>query len=264
MNLKPSLPSFARDAIIHFIRDFVRDGKVVLGLSGGLDSSVVLKLCAEALGPERVLAVHMPDSVTPSEETEDARTMAELCDVELRVVPIDSVVKELVDLTGVTDKVAVANAKARVRMSILFAIANQESRLVAGTSNKSELLTGYFTKYGDGASDFAPIGDLYKVQVRELAGALGVPERIIHKAPSANLIPGQRDEDELGVEYDMLDMILHGIELNLSAEEIAEYTGASQELVNHVFELYLRSRHKRVLLYIPKLGVRTVNTDWRE
>nr|AAZ32455.1 NH(3)-dependent NAD+ synthetase [uncultured euryarchaeote Alv-FOS1] len=264
MNLSPELPDYALDTITHFISDFVGDGKVVVGLSGGLDSAVVLKLCAMSLGPERVLAVHMPDSVTPEEESEDARNVAKEAEVEFREIRIDDAVETIADMAALESSGAVANLKARVRMSVLFGIANQESRLVAGTSNKSELLTGYFTKYGDGASDFAPIGDLYKTQVRALAEKIGIPERILKKAPSANLLPGQTDEAELGVDYDTLDEVLHGIELNLTPAEIMEIGEFDEALVSKIYALYLKSRHKRVLLYVPKLGVRTVNTDWRE
>ena len=135
---------------------------------------------------------------------------------------------------------------------------------MAGTSNKSELLTGYFTKYGDGASDFAPIGDLYKTQVRELARDLSIPEEIITKKPSANLLPGQYDEDEMGVDYQTLDAILYAMELNTPHGEIPRILGVDERIVNRVMDLYRRSRHKRVLLYIPKIGIRTINTDWRE
>ncbi len=263
MNLEPSLPDFAQETIVHFISDFVGERSVVLGLSGGIDSAVVLKLCVMALAPERVLAVHMPDSVTPREETEDARALAKDLGVEYREIKIDDAVSALVSAANLRAPLSVANAKARVRMAILFGIANEEGRLVAGTSNKSELLIGYFTKYGDGASDFAPIGDLYKTQVRELASRIEIPERIIKKKPSANLLPGQSDEDEIGVTYKILDMVLHGIEMNLTPEEIVAY-GIDEGIVSRVFSLYRNSRHKRVMLYIPKIGMRTVNTDWRE
>ncbi len=264
MNLKVHLPEFAEDTIIHFIRDFAGERGVVIGLSGGLDSSVVLKLCTMAIGHERVLAVHMPDNVTPDSETEDAYTIAKQMGVEYREINIDKVTDVLRGYINTDDFSVLGNIKARARMLILYGIANSESRLVAGTSNKSELLTGYFTKYGDGASDFAPIGDLYKTQVRELAKRIGIPEKIIGKKPSANLVPGQYDEDELGMDYEMIDMILYGIEMNLTRESIVKSMNVDMLAVERIFKLYEKSRHKRVLLYIPKIGLRTVNTDWRE
>ncbi len=264
MKLEPQLPDFAKDAIIHFIRDFVKERNVVIGLSGGVDSSVVLALSVRALGSERVLAVHMPDSITPKTESEDAKLIANKFGVSLRIVPIDNAVKEISKVSGVKKTETVGNLKARVRMSILYAIANEESRLVVGTSNKSEILTGYFTKYGDGASDLAPIGDLYKTQVRILAKELEIPQRIIDKKPSANLMAGQYDEDELGISYENLDKILMGIELGLNTKKIKELANVSERDILRVLNLYRGSRHKRVMLYIPKIGARTVNTDWRE
>ncbi len=263
MNLDPALPNFAREVITRFISDFTRGKEVVVGISGGLDSTVVLKLCVDALGPEKVLAVHMPDEVTPRKESEDSREIAKAWSVGYREIKIDEIVRSYVEALNVKKDKTIGNIKVRTRMNILYAIANEESRLVAGTSNKSEILTGYFTKYGDGASDFAPIGDLYKTQVRALAREIGVPEGIIRKKPSANLLPGQYDEDELGINYEILDRILYGIELGLKKDKIAEIVGDAK-LVEHVFSLYENSRHKRVLLYIPKIGVKTVNTDWRE
>ncbi len=263
MRLKVELPGFAHETIVRFIKDFVGDRRVVIGLSGGLDSSVALALAVEALGKEKVLAVHMPDAITPKTETDDAETVAGKYGVALREIRIDSILEKLLEKTGVASKIAVANAKARIRMMILYSFSNELNGLVLGTSNKSELLTGYFTKYGDGASDLAPIGDLYKTQVRKLAKEIGIPEKIIKKKPSANLIPGQVDEEELGVDYETLDRVLYGIELGLKKEEIAREI-ENERVVNRVFELYHRSRHKRVLIYIPKIGIRSINTDWRE
>ncbi len=262
--LEPALPPYALDTLLNFIRHFVEEKKVVVGLSGGLDSSTVVKLCVMALGKEKVLGVHMPDKVTPKKDSEDAEKLAEELGIEYRVIEIDEIVEKMDLLLHLKRDISKANLKARIRMSILYAIANEESRLVAGTSNKSELLVGYFTKYGDGASDFAPIGDLYKTQVRELAKEIGVPENIIKKAPTAGLLPGQTDEKELGINYDTLDRILFGIELGFPVEKTSEKTGVDVGLVRRVYEMHERSRHKRVLLYIPKIGVKTVNTDWRE
>ncbi len=258
------LPDFALQTIINYIRDFVGDKNVVVGLSGGIDSAVVAKLCVEALSKDRVLLVHMPDSTTPPEDTEDAREFVDLLGCAYREINIDESVKAMVSLLGLKSPLSVANLKARTRMTILYAIANEENRLVAGTSNKSELLIGYFTKYGDGASDFAPIGDLYKTQVRELARLLEIPEKIITKTPRAGLILGQTDEGEIGIRYDDLDRILYGMELSMTPEEISIITGIDIEAVKRVYSMHEKSRHKRVMLYIPKIGIRTVNTDWRE
>jgi len=262
--LEINLPDYAEETIIRFIKDFAGDKKVVIGMSGGLDSSLVAKLCVMALGKEKVLGVHIPEDATPSQDTEDAEFMARELGVELRVIPIGEIVTLIKDRIGINKRMSVANLKARVRMNILYAIANEEQRLVAGTSNKSELLVGYFTKYGDGASDFAPIGDLYKTQVRLLAQQVGIPERIIKKAPSAGLLPGQLDEEEMGIDYQTLDKILYAMELGYSKSDIVNNLNISSELVEKVFDMHERSRHKRVMLYIPKTGIRTVNTDWRE
>ena len=139
-----------------------------------------------------------------------------------------------------------------------------ENRLVMGTSNKSELLTGYYTKYGDGAADISPIGDLYKTQVRELAREIGVPVHFIDKTPSGDLWEGQSDEGELGITYAALDRILSGIEMGLDDNSIIKRTGEAHDTVLHVRGLIKRSVHKRRLGLIPKIGLRTVGLDWRE
>ncbi len=262
--LELTLPEYAYATITKFIRDFSRKKNVVIGVSGGLDSSVALKLCVDSLGKERVLAVHMPDKVTPPQDTEDAKNLARDLGVELRLIPIDNFVNIFEESLRIKDEKTIANLKARIRMLILYTIANEENRLVCGTSNKSEILVGYFTKYGDGASDFMPLGDLYKTQVRMLAERIGIPENIMRKKPSAALLPGQFDEEELGFEYSLLDRILYGIELGLKNEDIARYLQIDLSIVEKVEEMHRSSRHKRVLIYIPKIGVRTVNTDWRE
>ncbi len=262
--LEIKLPDYAHETILKFIRDFVKNKNVVVGVSGGIDSSIVLKLCVDALESDRVIAVHMPDEITPEEDTEDVKSLTHELNVDLRVIPIDDTVKNFVEKMKVKRENAIANLKARIRMLILYSIANEEDRLVAGTSNKSEILVGYFTKYGDGASDFMPIGDLYKTQVYMLAEKIGMPQRIIKKKPSANLLPGQYDEEEMGVSYELLDKILYGMELGLNEGEISRYTGASLQIVRKVLKMHTSSRHKRVIVYIPKIGAKTVNTDWRE
>jgi len=262
--LRITLPDYAEETIINFIKDFVGNRNVVIGMSGGLDSSVVTKLCVMALGRDRVLGIHMPDSITPSEDTEDAKLMAGELGIEYRVIPIGDFVETIKDKVGLQKDMTIANLKARIRMLLLYSIANEEGRLVAGTSNKSELLVGYFTKYGDGASDFAPIGDLYKTQVKLLAKKIGIPMRIVEKVPRAGLLPGQTDEGEIGIDYETMDKILASMELGFPWERVSKMLDIPPDIVKKVYHMHERSRHKRVMLYIPKIGIKTVNTDWRE
>jgi NAD+ synthase len=162
------------------------------------------------------------------------------------------------------DKRLRGNAMARLRMVVLFHHAKLMERVVMGTSNKSELLVGYFTKFGDGGADFCPIGDLYKTEVRELAKVLKVPVSILDKVPSAGFWEGQTDEGEMGLTYQELDQILVGIELNLSCEDISARTGIPLAKVEKVWHMHRGTVHKRKMPLIPKLGFRTVGLDWRE
>ncbi len=262
--LEIKLPDYTEETIKKFIKDFVGNRGVVVGLSGGIDSAVVTKLCADSLGVERVLAVHMPEKTTPPDDTEDAREFAKSLGVEYREISIDDILQSYLNVLSLGDRVAIGNLKARIRMNILYAIANEEGRMVAGSSNKSELLVGYFTKYGDGASDFMPIGDLYKTQVRQLARKIGIPEKIINKVPRAGLWENQTDEGEMGVDYETLDKILYLIEMDKDPEEIPKILNIPKEVVDRVYGMYMRSKHKRILIYIPKISRRTVAFDWRE
>ena len=162
------------------------------------------------------------------------------------------------------DTVARGNLRARARMTVLYYGANTENRVVMGTGNKSEILIGYDTKFGDAGADFMPIGDLYKTQVREMAAHLGLPNEIVDKTPTAGLWPGQTDEGELGITYDELDRVLLGIELQMEPEAIAEKAAVPLDRVRYVETLVASSVHKRKMPLIPKLGVRTVGLDWRE
>ena len=256
------------DIVMSFIRHHVaasgRRG-VALGLSGGVDSAVVAKLCADAIGPKRVLALGLPEG-DGGADAEDARTWAKTLGIEFRMIDIAPVVamfeKELD--AGRADRITRGNLRPRVRMIVLYYIANREDRLVMGTGNKSELAVGYFSKFGDGGADFLPVGDLYKTQVRAMARHLGVPEAIVRKTPSAGLWAGQTDEAELGIAYDDLDRILLGIELQMEPETIAEKTGASLDAVRRVESMVSATVHKRKMPLIPKLGIRTFGLDWRE
>jgi NAD+ synthase len=152
----------------------------------------------------------------------------------------------------------------RARMIVLFHQAKLMNRIVMGTSNKSELLIGYFTKFGDGGADFYPIGDLYKTEVKELAKNIGIPENLIEKVPTAGLWVGQTDEGEMGISYENLDVILLGIELGLTSEEIVNKTGLDPKLVDSVWNKHRTSVHKRKMPLAPKIGIRTLGLDWRE
>ena len=257
------------DTIADFIEqkrlDLNRDG-VVIGLSGGLDSAVVAKLCADALGPGKILCLIMPESATPEVDIKDALDVAARLEVDYRVIDISDTVLAFQKLLFPMDldSNAMGNIKARCRMITLYVHANLDNKIVIGTSNKSELLTGYFTKFGDGGVDFSPIGDLYKTQILELARAIGIPINLIEKPPSAGLSQGQTDEAELGLSYDVLDRILLGIELKLTSGDIAEKVGVDISEVERIHNLTQRNVHKRKMPLIPKIGIRTFGLDWRE
>ncbi|MGB0651740.1 MAG: NAD+ synthase [Thermoplasmatota archaeon] len=250
-----------------FIRDHVRRARadgVVLGLSGGLDSALAAALCVRALGTDRVVGLLMPSDGSEPEDAAHGRLTAEHLGIEALERSIAPVLEGAeAALGGPLEGAARANAKARCRMLLLYAEAQRRGALVCGTGNKSELLTGYFTKFGDGGNDLQPLGDLYKTQVRELAEHVGLPEVLITKPPSAGLWPGQTDEEELGMSYDDLDRILKGFEFNAQPSTIAARTGIPLEEVLRIDGLVRGSEHKRKAALVPKLGARTVGVDWR-
>jgi NAD+ synthase len=265
--LRPVLKDDAQIVISWFIRHHVTESKmngVVVGMSGGLDSSVVAKLAVDALGPEKVVAVLMPEASTPDENMRDAEDMANEWGIEVRNINILEAVKVLAETLSSDEKEDRGNVISRIRMITLYHIAFTEKLLVLGTSNKSELLTGYFTKWGDGASDLCLLGDLYKTQVKKLAGKIGIPQKIIDRVPSGDLWDGQTDEGELGIDYETLDRILLGIELGMDDADIVRSAKVTEEQVTHVRTLVRSSVHKRRLGLIPKLGARTIGLDWRE
>lgn len=236
-----------RRRIVEFIRDYVSKtglAGVVLGLSGGIDSSLVATLACEALGPDKVLGLMLPvDAKKDKENVKDARNLAELLRMSYDVFELKRAVAAFDPLY--LEKVALGNLTARLRMTTWYARANQENRLVLGTGNKSEILTGYFTKYGDAGVDILPLGELYKVNVWGLAEHIGVPQHIIKKTPSAGLWADQTDEGEMGVTYKELDSILFlRFDRGLSPEEIAS-RGHALDTVGKVMALVERSQHKR-------------------
>ncbi|MGC8849781.1 MAG: NAD+ synthase, partial [Candidatus Bathyarchaeia archaeon] len=223
-----------RRRITGFIRGTVEEAGskgVVLGLSGGVDSSVAAALCAEALGSERVLGLLLPAGFTPREDVEDARWLAGRYNLRVRRIDLDPIVDEIlksVDAGSIAPRVAVGNLRARIRMVLNYYFANVEDRLVVGTGNLSEYLLGYYTKHGDGAADLYPIIHLFKSEVRRLGLYLGLPERLTNKPASPQLWPGHRARDELPADYEVMDPILYGLFiLGLDPERVAEETRTS-------------------------------------
>ena len=269
MVLRPKFQEAHVDVILSFLRHHLKQSGrqgFVLGMSGGIDSSLVAKLCADAVGPAKVLGLALPDGAANAADERDARAWAKRLGVGYRKIEIGGMVAALQKSLKVPkgDRVALGNVKARVRMIALYQVAHAEDRLVIGTGNKSEMAVGYLTKNGDGGCDFLPIGDLYKTQVRDMARHLELPRSILEKTPTAGLWPGQTDEDDLGIAYEELDRILFGIELRYDAEEIAERADVDLKEVERIERIVEANVHKRKMPLIPKLGIRTFGLDWRE
>ncbi|GAB3690679.1 NAD+ synthase [Salinarchaeum chitinilyticum] len=246
-----------REHVVEFVRSQVdaagADGAVI-GLSGGIDSATTASLAVEALGAESVRGLVLPGTVSMDENMSDAELVAEELGIAYDVVPIGGMVDSVLDGFPeiADDRVAIGNARARLRAVCGYLVANHDDRLVLGTGNRSEALVGYFTKYGDGAVDCHPIGNLYKVQVRQLARELGVPEAIVEKPPTAGLWAGQTDEAELGLSYEDLDPILAlHVDGPLSADATARELDVDPETVERVRELHERSEHKRAMPPAP-------------
>ncbi len=218
---------------------------IVLGLSGGIDSSVIAVLSQKAVG-KNLIGVIMPCNSNPN-DIEHAKLLVEKFRIKTETANLDPLYEKMLEMLPVTDnKIAKANLKARLRMSTLYYIANTHNYLVAGTGNKTEIMIGYFTKYGDGGIDMEPIGDLYKTEVTELAKGLGIPDEIINKAPSAGLWEGQTDEDEMGITYEELDKILQAI-------ESGDTSGIEKQKLEKVKEMIRKSEHKRNVPLVCKL-----------
>jgi len=259
----------AESVIVEFIRSAVSSAGAsgaIVGVSGGVDSSTTLALTVRALGASNVLAVIMPDTrVTPQEDVVDAKNVAKMLGVEYRIAPIDRVIDSFVkSLPGfdTEDYRALGNIRARARMIILYYYANIENRLVIGTGDRSEFLIGYYTKWGDGAADIYPLSILYKTQVRVMARHLGLPEKIWKKPSSPRLWPGQMAEEELGVKYSDVDLVLFSMfDLGLTREETCRYTGLDCSIVDRVIEMHEKTKHKRVCFQAPRLE--EVSRTWR-
>lgn len=238
-------------------------GRVVVGLSGGIDSALACALAARALSPESVLAVRMPYRTSSAESLSDAQVVAEESGVRMTTVDITPQIDAYFESRPDASPLARGNKMARERMSILYDLSAHEGALVLGTSNKTELLLGYGTIHGDMASAINPIGDLYKTQVWALAKHLGVPDSVIDKPPSADLWEGQTDEQEMGFSYPDVDRVLYYlVDRRYQRAEILA-RGESAAFVDRVIELVRRSQFKRALPVIAKVSHRTIGRDFR-
>ena len=225
---------------------------LILGLSGGIDSAVLAYLCKRIL-KDKTLALIMPDTdITPQYETQDALKMISLTGIPYKLIDIKPIVKEYTHYLEPSDW-AKGNLRARIRTNILYYYANAKNYLVLGSSDKSEYLVGYFTKFGDGAADLVPIISLYKLQVRKIAEYLGVPKNVIEKKSSAHLWKNHEAEKEIGVSYEEIDSILYCIfDKKLNLEETAVTTGIESEIVKKIYNLHIKSEHKRLPAQAPK------------
>jgi NAD+ synthase len=242
-------PTTAR-RLARFITDTVRaaDAKgVVIGLSGGIDSAVAATLAVRGMGADGVEALILPHRAGDTEAILRAREVATFLGLRAEIVEIDPIVDAAIEATGAArDRIRRGNLMARTRMMLLYDRARQTNRLVLGTGNRTEALTGYTTLHGDAACDLAPLIHCYKREVRALARELGLPASVIEAAPSAGLWPGQTDEEELGISYELLDRLLVlVVDEELDDEEVRDRTGCSQAEVAKARGLYERSGFKR-------------------
>ena len=245
-----------------------RGSALIVGMSGGLDSSVTASICALAIGGRNVIGVSMPESETWNKENiADAREVARKQRVQFKLVDItplvDAAAKCIPRLEKRKRALPYANLKARLRGIILYYYANKANGLVVGTGDKSEIMLGYFTKFGDGACDIAPLADLYKTTVRDLARHLSVPKRVYTKPSSPELWAGQTAQEELGIGYDQLDPVLWGLERWMNPREIAAETRLETSVVSRIRKRWLASEHKRRPPLALKMGYRTPGSDMR-
>lgn len=243
--------------LLEFIQDQVRGaGKqhAVIGLSGGIDSSLACVLTAAALGPENVLAVRMPYKTSSPESLSDAQLIIDQTGVQSKTIEITPMVDDFISIDPAMSLLRKGNLMARTRMVILYDQSAAFDGLVVGTGNKTEALLGYTTLYGDSACAFNPLGDLYKTQVRQLSREIGIPERIIRKAPSADLWAGQTDESELGFTYAHLDDLFFAVNENQLTPEDCVTRGMDADFVRRALERVLKNQFKRTLPPVARIN----------
>jgi NAD+ synthase len=236
--------------------------RAVLGLSGGIDSALSCYLAAAALGAENVLAVRLPYKASSADSLDHAQEIIDVLGVASETIDITPMVEPFFALTPAMSPNRKGNVMARMRMIALYDRSAAWDALVVGTSNKTELLLGYGTIYGDLASAVNPIGDLYKTQVRQLSRALGVPEAIVQKPPTADLVPGQTDEGDLGFSYAEVDKLLYLMVDERYSPEDAVNAGYQRSFVDRVLTMVQRAHYKRTMPVIPKISGRTIGHDF--
>jgi len=257
--------SLVRNLLVRFVKtEITRAGysRAVVNLSGGLDSAVSIVLAAEALGAQNVLAVRLPYKTSAPDSLEHAQMLIEQLDCPSVTIPITEMVDPLIDREPEMSQIRKGNIMARARMIVAYDQSEAFKGLVVGTGNKTEILLGYTTLFGDSACAINPIGDLYKTQLRQLARALDVPAVIIEKAPTADLWQGQTDEGELGFTYEEVDKLLYLlVDQRYSPQECVE-AGFDEKFVRSVIERVRCNQYKRVMPPVAKISSRTVSYDF--
>jgi NAD+ synthase len=258
-------PVLIRKILVEFIRsEITRVGysHAVVNLSGGIDSAVSFVLATDALGPQNVLAIRLPYKTSSAESLVHAQMLIDQLGNPSVTIPISEMVDPLIACEPEMSEMRKGNIMARARMIVAYDQSEKFKALVVGTGNKTEILLGYTTLYGDSACALNPIGDLYKTQVRQLARSLDIPDAIITKPPSADLWTGQTDEGELGFTYDEVDKLLYLlVDQRYRPEECIE-AGFKKEFVRQVFERIRKNQFKRLLPPIAKLSNRTIGYDF--
>ena len=256
--------------VCRFIKEYVEKAGaqgIVLGLSGGVDSATAAALSSKAIGGKNVLALMLPEKETfKRKDIDDAKKIADQFQLQTQTIDMTDVLKSFyqgIPAFDLVDRLCKGNIKARTRMIFLYYYANKQNRIVCGTSDKSETMMGYFTKWGDAAADIAPIIDLYKLQVRKLACHLGIPEKLALKPSTPALWPNQLAESELEINYETLDLILYGLERFMKSKEIANQLNLELTIVDKIKKRWISNEHKRRMPLPPKLGFRTVGNDFR-
>ncbi|MCL4340596.1 MAG: NAD+ synthase [Candidatus Thermoplasmatota archaeon] len=225
--------------ITEFLRVNLGNAPAVIGVSGGIDSAVVLHLLSRSVPQEKIIALYLPERDSDGANRNDIMELSKSTGIPIRTVEINPATNALSEMLHPVDRVSIGNMKSRIRMTVLYYFANANQGIVVGTTNRTELMVGYYTKFGDGACDMEPIMHLLKREVRELAGYLGVPESIIRKKPTAGLWAGQTDEEELGMTYDEMDTAI----VNIFDKGQSPRTPVEKK----VMDLYRSSEHKRRL-----------------